>query len=61
MRETGPRERHVGMCNTTRDTVESSPHRATTDGAFTVVDLVVVIAILSLMAMTIIISLSAIA
>jgi prepilin-type N-terminal cleavage/methylation domain-containing protein len=49
------------MCDTTRDSAEPSPGHAAAEHAFTLVELLVVVAILCLMAITIIISLSSIA
>jgi len=49
------------MCNTTRDSAEPSPSDAATEQGFTLAELLVLIAILCLMAITIIISLSSIA
>lgn len=54
-------ERQFGMCNTTKDISEPSPRRNATEAAFTALELVVVIAILCLMAITVIISLTSIA
>ena len=62
LRETQtPGKGNVGMCDTTRDSAEPSPSHAATEHAFTLVELLVVLAILCLMAITIIISLSSIA